>query len=391
MAARRKLVWLVALLALACAASYGVVGWIVRSSAEATLREAGDQLTMNETKSARERLHWLIWFEPENAKALLTVGISHHIEKNFREAIRVLERVPTDSSEFEGAGLVLARSFLLEHELERAESVLKECLRRFPRSDPAREELIQLYMPQHRRRAAISLLYDRWSQFPNDLSVLKSLLLALVEPLTPQGPSIYFATVNSRHSGQGSVVLAMARMAALLGEEERAERTFKLALKLRPNHFLTQLLSADFFLSRGDDRHARRLVDSMSITTLEGGDARSDDRYWALVARIRENKSDLEGAFTAIQNALDIRPNEYSLLSSKCGLLRKMGRGQEARNLAARASQISDAEGALFLLANEANLEMPTRARCREFSRLLQTLGYPDQASGWRDVMELVD
>jgi hypothetical protein len=144
-------------------------------------------------------------------------------------------------------------------------------------------------------------------------------------------------------------------------------------------------------LSRGDDRHARRLVDSMSITTLEGGDARSDDRYWALVARIRENKSDLEGAFTAIQNALDIRPNEYSLLSSKCGLLRKMGRGQEARNLAARASQISDAEGALFLLANEANLEMPTRARCREFSRLLQTLGYPDQASGWRDVMELVD
>lgn len=391
MAARRKLVWLVALLALACAASYRVVGWIVRSSAEETLREASDQLTINETKSARERLHWLIWFEPENAEALLTVGISHHIEKNFREAIRVLERLPTDSSEFEEAGLVLARSFLLEHELERAESVLKECLRRFPRSDPAREELIQLYMPQHRRRAAISLLYDRWSHFPDDLSVLKSLLLALVEPLTPQGPSIYFATVNSRHSGQGSVVLAMARMAALLGEEERADRFFEQALELRPSHLLTQLLSAEFFWHRGDHQRARHIVGSMSIMKFDDGDAQSDDRYWALVAKIRENDGELEDAFVAIQNALEIRPYEYRLLSWKCGLLRKMGRGDEARNLAARVSHISDAAENLILLANEADLELLTREQCREFARLLKILGYHDQSSGWRVVMEHVN
>jgi hypothetical protein len=68
-----------------------------------------------------------------------------------------------------------------------------------------------------------------------------------------------------------------------------------------------------------------------------------------------------------------------------------MGRGDEARNLAARVSQISDAAENLILLANEADLEMLTREQCREFARLLKILGYHDQSSGWRVVMEHVN
>jgi tetratricopeptide (TPR) repeat protein len=391
MAARRKLVWSVTLLALVCAASYGVAGWIVRSSAAEILRDANKRLRSNEPKSARACLSWFLWFEPEHAEALLITGISFHVDRDFAQAIRVLERIRSDSEQFEAASLILARSYLLESKLDRVETILNECLRRFPGSDEAREELIQLYMTQYRRREAISLLYDRWNHFPDDLMVLRSLLLALVESFTPQGPSIYFETVNSRHPGQGSVVLAMARTAALIGEEERADRFFKQALELRPNHLLTQLLAADFFLTKGDDRRARHLVKSMSNTTLGDGDAESDDRYWAMVAKIRKNDGELEEAFVAIQKALEIRPNDYNLLSSKCGLLRKMERGDEARKLAAHASQISDAESGLYLLANEANLEMLTREQCSKFARLLEILGYHDQASGWRVVMELVD
>jgi hypothetical protein len=68
-----------------------------------------------------------------------------------------------------------------------------------------------------------------------------------------------------------------------------------------------------------------------------------------------------------------------------------MGRGDEARNLAARVSQISDAAEALILAAHEADLEMLTREQCREFARLLKILGYHDQSSGWRVVMELAN
>jgi predicted Zn-dependent protease len=391
MAVRWKLVRSIGLLVLACGASYGIVGWIVRSSAVETLREADIHLRGNEPKSARQRLRWLLWFEPEHAEALLITGISFHVDRDFAEAIRVLERIKSQSKEFEGASLALARSYLLEKQLDRAEMILKACLRQFPGSDEAREELIQLYMTQLRRREAITLLYDRWNHFPDDLMVLKSLLLALVESLTPQGPSIYFEKVNSRHPGQGSVVLAMARTAALSGKEERADRFFKQALALRPNHLLTLLLSAEFFLTTGDDRHAQDLIDSMSKTMLDDGDARSDDRYWAMVAKIRENDGELEDAMVAIRNALEIRPYEYRLLSRKCGLLRKMGRGDEARNLAARVSQISDAAEALILAAHEADLEMLTREQCREFARLLKILGYHDQSSGWRVVMELAN
>jgi tetratricopeptide (TPR) repeat protein len=388
---RRKHAWIIGLLLVGGVASYEVAGWTVRSSAVEMLREAGKDLKRNESKSARERLRWLLWFEPEHTEALLIMGISFHVDRDFAQAIRVLERINSESEEFEGASLVLARSYLLVEQVERSEIALNACLKRFPASDEAREELIQLYMIQLRRRETISLLYDRWNYFPDDLLVLKSLLLASVEPLTPEGPSIYFEQVNSRHPGQAAVVLTMARTAALLGEEERADRFFNQALELRPNHFLTKLLSAEFFLSRGDDRRARQLVDLMSKMTFDDCDARSDDRYWAIVAKIRENEGELEESFAAIQKALEIRPNDYSLLSSKCGLLRKMERGDEARKLAARASQISDAERELFLLADEANLEMITREQCGEFARLLETLGYHDQASGWRVVMELVD
>jgi tetratricopeptide (TPR) repeat protein len=384
---KRKHAWIIVFLVVGCAASYGFAGWVVRSSAVETIREADKDLMIRETKSARERLRWLLWFEPEHAEALLITGISFHVDRDFTQAIRFLECIKSESKEFEGASLVLARSYLIEERLDRAEKVLNACLRQFPASDEAREELIQLYMMQLRRREAISLIYDRWNHFPDDLSVLKSLLLALVEPLTPQGPSIYFEKVNLSHPGQGAVVLTLARTAALLGEEERAERYFKQALELRPDHLLTQLLSAEFFWFRGDDQQARHL----SEIRFDDVDARSDDRYWAIEARVLDNDGKLEDAFAAIQNALEIRPNEYSLLSSKCGLLRKMGRADEASKLAARASRIADAERGLFLLANESNLEDLTREQCAEFARLLETMGYHDQASGWRVVMEIVD
>lgn len=387
----RNHAWIIGLLVVLCVTSYGVTGWVVRSTAAETLRTADNDLKKGDTSSAKERLRWLLWFEPEHSEALLITGISYHVERDFTQAIRVLERINSESEEFEGASLILARSYVLDMQLERSELVLNACLQRFPASDEAREELIQLYMSQLRRREAISLLYDRWKYFPDDLLVLQSLLLAIVEPLTPQGPSIYFEQVNFRHPGQGAVVLAMARTAALLGEEQRADRFFNQALGLRPNHLLTKLLSAEFFLSRGNDQHARQLVSSMSKSTSDGGDAQSDDRYWAIVAKIRENDGEFEKSFAAIQKALEIRPNDYRLLASKCGLLRKMERGDEARMLATRASQISDAESELFLLVNEANFEEITQEQCGEFARLLDTLGYHDQASGWRVVMELVD
>jgi predicted Zn-dependent protease len=391
MAARRKLVRLVGLLVLACAASYGVAGWIVRSSAVETLREADQRLRSNEPKSARQRLRWLIWFEPENTEALLIIGISHHVEKNFPDAIRVLERVSAESSEFEGASLTLARSLLHEHQLDRAESVLKKCLRRFPRSDPAREELLQMYMRQIRRRESLTLLYERWRLYPDDLTVLRSLLKVLVEPIVPQGLFVYFSKVNAERPRQAAVVLALARINALMGKAERADHFFRAALELRPGHLPTHLLSAEFFWSNGDRNIARDLLLTMSNSNFAQGTATSDDRFWAMVAKVREADGKLEDASAAIQNALAIRPNSYTLMSWKCGLLRRMNRHHEAEELAARASRISDAKSQLFVRVNEVDLEAPTKQQCSQFGRLLDELGYTDQADGWRFVRGLAN
>ncbi len=374
-----------------CVASYGIAGWFVRSSSVQTLRSAGNDLTRNDTSSAKERLRWLLWFEPNNSEALLIVGVCLHAEKNFADAIRVLERIPSDSDHFEGASLVLARSFLIEQELDRAEAVLKKCLSRFPRSDPAREELLQIYMKQMRRRDAVAILYGRWRQFPDDLTVLRSLLKVLVEPMDPQGLLVHFSKVNAERPGQGTVVLALGRICALLGQPEQAGRFYRAALERRPDHLVTHLLSADFFWSNGDRQIATDLVRTMSNPQFAQGTAESDDRYWAMVARVREADGDLEDAYAAIQQALEIRSHSYTLISRKCGLLRKMNRHDEAAELSARAGRISDAETQLFVRVSEVDLEAPTKEQCSEFARLLDELGYTDQAAGWRFVRGLVN
>ena len=379
------------LFAVVFAASYGVAGWVVRSSSAQTLNAAGNDLTRSDTNSAKERLRWLLWFDPENSEALLIVGVCQHAEKNFAEAIRVLERVPSDSDHFEGASLVLARSFLIEGELDRAEAVLKKCLRRFPRSDPAREELLQIYMKQMRRRDAIAILYGRWRQFPDDMTVLRSLLKVLVKPMVPQSLLVYFSKVNAERPGQGAVVLALARISALLGQPQQAGQFYLAALDRRPSHLVTHLLSAEFFWSNGDRQTATDLVRTMSNATFAKGTAESDDRYWAMVARVREADGELEDAYAAIQKALAIRSHSYTLISRKCALLRKMNRHDEAAELSARAGRISDAETQLFVRVNEVDLEAPTKEQCSEFARLLDELGYTDQAAGWRFVRGLVN
>ena len=379
------------LLVVVCVASYGVAGWVVRSSSVQTLRAAGNDLARSDTTAAKERLRWLLWFDPENSEALLIVGVCHHAEKNFADAIRILERVPPDSDHFEGASLVLARSFLIERELDRAEAVLKKCLSRFPRSDPAREELLQIYMKQMRRRDAVAILYGRWRQFPDDLTVLRSLLKVLVEPMDPQGLLVYFSEVNGERPGQGAVVLTLARINALLGQPEEAGRFYRAALDRRPDHLVTHLLSAEFFWSNGDRQIATDLVRTMSDAQFAQGTAESDDRYWAMVARVREADGELEDAYAAIQRALAIRSHSYKLISRKCGLLRKMNRHDEAAELSARAGRISDAETQLFVRVNEVDLEAPTKEQCSEFARLLDELGYTDQAAGWRFVRGVVN
>ena len=68
-----------------------------------------------------------------------------------------------------------------------------------------------------------------------------------------------------------------------------------------------------------------------------------------------------------------------------------MNRHDEAAELSARAGRISDAETQLFVRVNEVDLEAPTKEQCSEFARLLDELGYTDQAAGWRFVRGVVN
>lgn len=378
---------IICLLVLTLGAVYCVFGRSVRASSSETVRRSRTLLSEGKSIEARECLDWLLWFEPDNAAALLAKGLAFHVDRRFDESVQILRRVSDETYEFHDTSLVLARSYLQLHELDNAESVLNTGLRRFPGSDEVREELIQLYMAQMRKREAIALLYDRWRLYPDDLVVLRSLLLAIVEPVTPQGRLIYFETVESARPGQAAVGLASARAASLVGDCERANVLFEAALRKRPNHEDTMIFAAEFFMNQGEIERADKLIRVMT----DHDEAVEDDRLWMLVARKSALDEDLNGGLEAIERALVIRPRESSYLTVKASLLRQMGRRTDAELVAKRAAAVSDAKSRLFVLVDEINLDRPSRHQCRELANLLTELGYEDQAAGWKLVGEMLD
>lgn len=382
------------LIASCAAATVGVVGyfalgWSVRSAALAAHRQAEQALRRRDNAGVREALKWLLWFEPQDERALLIAGVSLNADRRFPEAIALLERIPESSRVYEEGGVSLAASLIEDGQLERAEDVLKQVLARFPRSADAHGRLVRLFLKQLRQRDAIELLLARWRQDPNDVSVLPDLLELAVKRVTAHDRVGFLERSDEKHPRQAAVVLALAQAYALMGQTEPAKVRYQSVLQIRPLDPLSRVLAAEFSLDSGDIKSATLLLDEGSDTVSNAFHTFDDDRHWMVRSRIAEQSGDLATASANIEKALALRPNDETYLLAKAALLRQLRRNPEAAVAAGQASRMAEARKQLLLLWEKLDRNRPAPQLCLKIAEGLAALGEPEQAAGWRRVSQV--
>ena len=369
-------------------ATWLLAAWYVNANATSTLKTAEGFLDKQDTDAVRRSLSWLLFFEPQNRGAQLLQGMSYHMDSRFDEAIRVFEQIPERSREFEDANFALAVTLKLDLQLDRAEQVLRNLLRRFPRSDAARQELVLLYMKEFRKRDAIEVLMDRWRSDPSDLSVLPDLLRFHMEMNTPQADALYLEQADQQHPGQPAVILALAHAYWKMGRIDDAQDYFLKALDKNAGDSSALLLAAEFYVDTGRFDDAERLLgEANSSQAPDYAGTGNEDRYRALRAKLSEVKGDLKRAFEEADRATKLRPYDKDYLSQKARLLRRLGRSVEAESVAQR---LVDMEAAYwsFVTGKEPDFQNLSPERCREIAEIMERLGHSDQAAGWRIVAD---
>ena len=202
----------------------------------------------------------------------------------------------------------------------------------------------------------------------------------------PQHLTITLAALEEadrQHPHQAAVVLALARAYSLMGKTEQAQAQFEDALRLKPQDVLTCLLAAEFFFNCGDLESAQRLL-NLEFENL------NDDRYWFLRCRMAEHSSQVEEAYSFLQKALALRPNDETYVLMQTTLLRRLGRIEESQTIALRAAQLAEDRKHLFLLSHQFDREHPSPDLCLEIADLLEQLGHLEQASAWRRVSQMI-
>jgi tetratricopeptide (TPR) repeat protein len=372
------------ILLLAVSIGYLAIRWSVRSNMTSTIREAERCLRQRDNARARETLKWLLWFEPTQHRALLIQGISLNADRRFLEAIQTFELIPENSDSFAEGEFALASSLIHDEQLDRAESVLRRHLQRFPGASAAREDFVRLNIRLLRTREAIAALMEYGKNGWEDFGALPLLLELQVKTMTPHEIVHSLEGTDRKHPGQVLVSVALARVYSLLGQTDQAQAAFEIALQLKPNDAVTRVLAAEFFLNLGDVVSAQRLLEADSIQQMQ------DDRLWFLRCRLAEHSGQVSEALGFLQDALRLRPNDESYVLMHSHLLRRLGQVEESRTAAMRATELAELRKRLLVLSQEFNRQQPDPDQCLEIADALEKWGQIEQATAWRQVRRLI-
>ncbi len=364
-------------------AGYFAVRSQVLSSSYTTLELAEQALRQRDNARVRQLLAWLLWFQPLEERALLLKGVSLNADRQFPEAIEVLEKIPETSDRFETGSIALAASLIMDGQLQRAESVLQRHLQRFPLSREGYERLTKLYLKELRKRSALVLLYDQWNHSPNDLSVLPDLLELQAKPLTARERIEFLEEADRKHPQQPAVTLALATVYAHLGLTDRARTRFQETLTLSPHDPTAKTLAAEFYLDNGEDDRAESLLETISSADAEEF---NDERYWFVRCRLADRAGNITEAESYLQKSLALRPTEetYVLMSATLG--RRRGRVEEATQAAQRAARLATDRQQLLLLSDKLDRHRPEPALCQSIAERFDSMGETLQAAGWRQI-----
>jgi tetratricopeptide (TPR) repeat protein len=379
--------------------AYATVGWYVRSHAQQATDRARKLLLVGKPALARSALDWLLTFDSDHSEAMFLLGACRQAEGDVTGAIESLSRVPEESAVHEEASEALGRLLISEGRLEQAEWVLTRHLRRYPRAKNVRHRLWWLYFKQYRPRAIVSLLEERLTLFPDDLSVLVALLETEYDATLPNRYVGYLEEIKQKRAGQAPVLLALGYCHWRLGEIEAATHELNSALALRPDHVPTQIVVAQFLLEIGETDAADSILNrgQSGDRVKTGADGsplvrklENDDRFWLMQGMIAERRGQTQRALEFLNRAISLRPQEVEYYNRRANLLRRTGQTQQAQETAERAVELERNRRTLFDLSIEFRSRDPTPEECRWVATQCAAFGMPVQAQAWKRAAERI-
>ncbi len=361
------------------------------------VRRAELVLRMGEASEAREHLAWVLQIWPSHPEARFVVGRAWLADSEFAAAIECLEVVGPDVAEFEDAQQKLAGALLLDGQLERAETVMRRHLGRFPQSVPVRRQLASVLTSQFRTRDAVeildvSLTNDIGFSTPDRIAMMLDLLTVQFNPPAVEECVTVLQEALARHPEQPVVLLALSRGLLEAGRIVEAAAV----LDELPEKDLTDrdtwLTRCRVTLGVGRDQEALVLLESAeSVMSKELADnLAANARFHLLASEVVERTGDWQQALEDLNHAAESSPLDRKALVRRARLLQRLGRGAEAEADYEAAHRRASAELAVWHLLGAIQDESPEPEDCLRLAELLQELDHTREAAAWRAAAELV-
>ena len=358
--------------------AYYLNGLRVRAGSAATVKEARRLLLRNQPSAARESLTPLLRYEPDHPEALLILGQSFRREGDLVSSADVLGRVDSQATQHLTASLARAEVLLLDGRLEDAEVVLKSHLQRYPKSQPAHDELRWLLFNQFRTRELDQFLEAGLAEDPGSYTLLYHLLLTEMRQPVPREGVAYLLQIDERQPEQRTVDRAIGYCQWQLGEIENARKRIDKAWSADPSDWETRILAAEFLIEQNQLDTAEVCLNRDSTN-----DA-IDDRWWWLQGRLADRRHDPSAAVEHVRRAAQLRPFELKYAHRLAQLLRAAGHADESETWARNAAAIEAANKRLTEIVLSGGLERPTLELSLELAQLHERRGRIAQSRSWR-------
>lgn len=378
----RKSQLIVVLLLLSLVTAYFLTELDYLSSAAEIVKSAERLVVEKHSDEAERQLRWLLWFDPSNSDARLVLGLSLQQQGKFDEAIESLELIPKGTTSFNDARIILGTCLVQAGYFDQAEVVLLELLD-FPLSEGqvgiVLEKLRSLFVTQFRHDDLMEICVEQLTA-NGRLLVLPMLMQIETMPKGPQGWIRELEVIDRKIPNQRSVVLALARGYSRVGQVEKARAHFERAIQNWGDDPAVRIGFAEFLGELGEPDVRPLLSGDRNASASKALRARA----WAVMARIQEAQGDLLSSLHDIDQSLTLQPNVSESLSRRLGLLRQLGRSEDAAEVAAKMVELETARQRLLLLFDQMNLSHPSVDDCNEAAEIYNLLEKVDQSKGWR-------
>jgi tetratricopeptide (TPR) repeat protein len=395
---KRWLVVLATCLPLIGIAGYSVSYFVVLSSAGKVIRNAERLLASGQPEEARQRIRWIVWFQPDHPGANLLIGQSHLELQEYEAAIHRFELIKTTASEYGAARLKLAGCLLNENQLEKAEQVLRQIIQEFPESLPVHRELAVLLSGQLRSDEAVQILL-KFFESADELNifdrivVLRDLLKSQFLAPLPEDCIESLQAANFQHPRQTSVAVALANCFLRLGREAEAAQVIEQLQAQSPSSPELQILQLKFTVGQRKYADARRIIPEIEQTLMsaENESADSTAKFYLLKSTLEEKDGDYHAAMESLERAATARPLDRASRIRHARMMQQTGDADSASELFATIHRQAEAELALWHLTGHILARMPSREECEKISGLFESLGKATQSNAWRRVAEEID